>query len=390
MKKLFKNKILITIIIAALFGLAGGVGGFLYSRAYMYKTIFNIPFISDIDFSKQNGNSGNVIISSAEKVVVEQNTKVSDTINMSKKGIVGIYKKIDTNSTSTLTKTPVSLNNIDQYYNTTNFLGQGFIITSDGWIITNYILEDINKINIPKNYVAITAEKEIYDVDKINFDKTTGFSFWHINAKNLPINKLIMPADISLGEIVVASNWPGDALVSNVMSKATSGPLVKSSDLYLGKLFLNQSFSSIFNNSFIFNLSGDLVGVIDHQGEILTLNNFTSPLVSIFSNKKIERAVLGVNYINVADLYTPKGSFFQNGALIYKNEKGIAVIPKSPAQIAGLEENDLILSVNNIEITKENDLNEIISQFNAGDKVKIKYIRKNKEAEVDIKLGSQT
>ncbi len=74
------------------------------------------------------------------------------------------------------------------------------------------------------------------------------------------------------------------------------------------------------------------------------------------------------------------------GALIYPNKEGTALTPKSPAEKAGLKKGDIILSVNNTEIDKNNDLARVIQKYLPDEKLNIRYIRGGEENRKEIIL----
>jgi serine protease Do len=76
------------------------------------------------------------------------------------------------------------------------------------------------------------------------------------------------------------------------------------------------------------------------------------------------------------------------GALIARGEQSdeLAVIPGSPADKAGLVENDIILQVNNVKINEEHALSKQIIQYKPGDEINLKVLSKGKEKIVKVKL----
>jgi len=79
---------------------------------------------------------------------------------------------------------------------------------------------------------------------------------------------------------------------------------------------------------------------------------------------------------------------FDYGALVLRGEKitDLAVVPGSPADKAGIVENDIILEINREKITEKNQLSNIIVKYSAGDEITLKVWHKGKEKEVKAKL----
>lgn len=370
--------ILLIILLAVIFGMASGIVGELIARSYMLD--YNIPFFGEINFSNGDHGGTNLIIRDARKVIVEQDTKVIETINSVNNSLVGIFKK---------KQAEVGSNNfnLDNYYQINQEVGQGFIVTSDGWIITSTDLGDLT------DYVVITKNKEIYTIDKIVGDTITEFNFLHVAAKDFPVRKFALANEISNGQLVLAINWDEQSFLTRIFDKRNKDPyLVDSSDAFLDQLNLVDSTPREFVGSVLFNLAGDVVGLIDGQGRIESISHLGSAINSLLKYEEVKRASLGVNYINLSNLVEAETidsaqNGYDKGALIYKDDKGVSVVRGSVAGLAGLREGDIIVSVETIEINKDNNLTDIIQQFLAGDQVKIIYERDSKTEEVEIVLG---
>ena len=181
-----KSGIFIIIFLAVIFGIAGGIAGELIARSYLLS--YNIPFRGEINFSNEDYGGASLIIRDAKKVVVEQDAKVIETINSVDNSLVGIFKKQNRaefeNQEAESTSSPIL--KIQDYYQINQEAGQGFIITSDGWIVTNTKLVDA--LN---NYLVITKDKKIYTIDEIVRDDFTGFNFLHVGAKDFSVRKFI-------------------------------------------------------------------------------------------------------------------------------------------------------------------------------------------------------
>lgn len=363
------NKILVIIIIATIFGMASGVVGEMIARAYLLDSYYNIPFFGEINIPNGNEIKAGLIIRNANKVVVEQDTKITEIINSSENSIVGVFKKI-----------PESKNNLEKfnlknYYKINDQVGQGIIITSDGWILTNYkpiSLEDC---------VVISKDGKINNIDKIVSDKISEFNFLHIKANDLQVKKLTLDNEIENGQLALTISFNSQAWVSRVKSNKDEN-FVRSSDYFSNKLTLIEGVPDEFIGSALFNLSGDIIGVVNGKNEIEPISHLQSAINSLLKNKEISRANLGVNYVNLSDLI----NYNNKGALIYKDSMGIAVVKKSSADLAGLKEGDIIISVDGIEINKDNDLINIIQWHGAGDKVNIIYLRDGERGEVEVEL----
>jgi len=376
------NNFLATIILTIIFGLAAGIVGGVVAKVYLLDNFYNIPFFGEIDFSNDYNKQG-IIIRDAKKVIVEQNTRVSEVIDSSGASLVGIFKK------QPLAKSIGGNNfNLNNYYQPDQNISQGLIITSDGWVVADLLTETINK---PEDYVAITKDKKIYSVDKIIKDNLTTFSFIHIAVKDLPARKFVADEDIKNGNLVVALDWHGNSLLSNIASRQNqSSELVNFSDSVFGEIILDNKLSQEFSKAILFNLSGDILAIVDRQAIIRPISQLTGAINSLLKYKEIRRPMLGINYINLNNLILINSAvpdYLKKGAVISGAPGNLAIVKNSPAYLAGLKAGDIIVSVDNQELDENNNLTKIIQQHIAGDKINIEYWRQGEKKQVEVVLG---
>lgn len=372
-----KHNLLAIILITFVFGLTGGVVGEILTRVYLVDISYNFSPFGNLDFSSDKYKDGGIIINNAKNVIVQQDAKVGETIDSVGSSLVGIYKKQKTAK-------PGDIFAAENFYKLDEPSGQGFVITSDGWIATGLALAKTFN-----DYVVITKDKKIYSIDKAEADNLTEFNFIHVPARDLSVRKFAENQDIKRGGLAVSVSWLDLSWVSSVVGFSEPSGLVKSSDSFSKKLVLNDKLPPEFKGAVIFNLAGDALGLVDNRGEIEPISHLKGAVESLFNNKTVNRPGLGVNYIDLSELaqIDSQNTNWQKGAIIYKDQKAVAVQKNSSAAKAGLREGDIIVSIDNIDLNKDNDLASIIQNYIAGDKINLVYLREDKESQIEVTLG---
>lgn len=393
-KNLKKNGIILTIILAVIFGLAAGVVGQLIARSYISENIY-IPFWGGVNLTDSNYSGANLIIRDAKKVVVEQNTKVIETINSINNSIVGIFSKNPLSESKTKKPSGDSQEdlefNINNYYKLNQEIGLGLIITSDGWIITNTFIAKANLKNILNDYVVITKDRKIYNIDKVIKDTITSFYFIHVaEVKDFPVKQFTETIKIESGQLALAINWEEKSLLTSIVGLKENSILLKFSDSFSDELILADN----LKGAVIFDLSGNIIGLAEREGKIRPTKHFIGAIESLLKNEDINRASLGVNYVDLSMLARENNTLaslardkYKKGALIYKNLDGVGMIKDSAAELAGLQVGDIIIQIDNIEINKYNTLTDVIQSYLAGAKINIQYLRNGDKKEVEVELG---
>jgi len=384
--KVRKNVLVLSVILPVCLGLIAGVVGELLSRTYITGNVYNIPFWREVNLTDEYRGS-NLIIRDAKKVVVEQNAKVIETINSVNSSLVGVFKK----QPAIIDGTDVEFN-LDNYYKPNQAISSGLIITSDGWIITNAFIPNANINNILSGYNIVTKDKKVYEIDKAIKDTASSFYFIHVVGVNdLTVRQFSNLSDLDGGQLAIAIDWPDKSWLSSITSLEQETITLKFSDGFSKNLILADDLSVNLNGAIVFNLAGNVVGLMNREGEIKPITQFTVAIASLLKNGEIKRPSLGVNYIDLSSLIAAGENIaeYKQGALIYKNLDGVGVVKGSPADLAGLQTGDIITYIGNIEIKEDNDLNQILQNYLGGDKIIVRYLRDKQEKEVEIKLGGE-
>jgi len=362
--------------------LFSSVLGGVIAYSYFFNDVYNLPCFGEIEY--KNGLKPGIVIREAKKVVVEQDVKINEIINNTQTSIVGIFKKVKISSNKE------SLDNqkfsLKEFYYVKDRVGQGLVVTSDGWIMTTfnpYKNKTFNEDKFLQNYVVATKD-QIYTIDKVLVDKFGPFVFLHIDTRDLPVKSFADNDEILVGEEVIAVNYELSAWITYISYYGPNKELIKFSDENNLEIKLSNSPNKEFFGAFVFDLSGKVVAFIDSEGNIIPIDNIKNVVNSLLKYQKIKRPSLGIYYIDLQDLIR-YDSNVKKGAIIY-NEGKRAIVKDSVAQKAGLQKGDIIVSINNIYIDKFNDLSSVIQDYLAGDKITITYLRGGKENNVDIIL----
>ncbi len=369
-----KNGILFLIILAIIGGMVAGLFGEIITRTYLLKD-FYVPYISqEFDLASLNLGRSNLIIRNAKKVVVNQDVKVNETINSVRPALVGIYKKLNPNDKLA-------------YYDLNNPLFVALTITSDGWLVA-LMPAKINNNFSAQNYIAITVNRRTYKIDKITKFKelSNNLVFFHlVKASNLLVKESVPRSDLSLGESLLVLNNFNDAVLTSI-SSLEKVPTVLSSDSLNVRLALTNGLGDSYKSSFVFNLAGNLVALVDSNKHIIPAFVYDNYWRRFLNKKNVSQPYLGVNYLDLSNI-KPLDLKLSKGAWLYPSSTTPAVIKGSPAAKAGLKAGDIITWIDNQELNVDYDLADVISQYQPGEIITLSYRRADKDNKIEVKLG---
>ena len=273
-------------------------------------------------------------------------------------------------------------------------LGSGFIIRSDGYILTNsHVVAGADDI------IVRTADRREFKAKLIGHDKATDIALLKIDIQGLPAAKLGDSRQLKVGQWVLAIGQPFglDYTVTHGIVSAKGRSLPDES--YVPFIQTDVPINPGNSGGPLINMRGEVVGInaqiFSKSGGYMGLS-FAIPIEvamnvanQLIEKGKVERGFLGVTIQEVdADLAAAFGMARPYGALVAEVGKG------SAAQKAGIQPGDIIIEFDGQRIEKSTDLPPLVGMTPVGKKVKIVVLREGKRkvlwARIQAKTGDAT
>jgi len=281
--------------------------------------------------------------------------------------------------------------------------GSGVIISADGYIVTNnHVIEGADEISVTLN------DRRNYQAKVIGTDPSTDIALIKIEEKGLSFITFGNSDELKVGEWVLAVGNP-----LNLTSTVTAG-IVSAKGRNIGILRGNnqnrvqrdKSYSNLSIESFIqtdaavnpgnsggalVNTRGELVGIntaIISSSNAFSGYSFAVPVsivkkvvTDIKEYGSVQRAILGVDISDITpELSKEKKIDVTEGVYVH------AVGERSGALDAGVKEGDIVIAVDGEKVTRAAELQEKISRYRPGDKVRLTVLRDKKELTMDVVL----
>ncbi len=264
-------------------------------------------------------------------------------------------------------------------------LGSGFILSEDGYIVTNnHVVEKASDIEI------ILEDGERYKAKVIGKDPKTDVALLKIEPKHkLPAAVLGDSSKLEIGDWVIAVGNPfglGHTVTAGIVSaEGRSLGLGPYDDFIQTDAAINPGNSG----GPLFNLQGQVVGVNtaivaggQGIGFAIPINLAKSVITQLKSTGKVVRGWLGVLVQQITpDIAEGLGLAEPKGALVSD------VTPGSPADKAGIRRQDIITEFNGQQINDMQELPRLVAATPPGTEVTLKFLRNGKEQTARLKLG---
>lgn len=280
--------------------------------------------------------------------------------------------------------------------------GTGFLISSDGLIITNKHVIAVSNENTADYRITLNNGKKYY-AQLIGKDPLNDLAILKIFDKNLPFAEFADSDKIQPGLTVIAignalglyQNSVTKGIVSGLNRDIIASDQVGNAE-NLGNVIQTDAEINPGNSGGpLADLNGKVIGVnvaIDTTGSsigfAIPINDALPVIKSAKENGRIIRPRLGIRYTMItSDLAAEKKLTSDKGAWINGGDSKLpAITPDSPAAKAGLKDNDIILEVDGIKLDGKNTLIAISQKRKPGDKLKFKILRGNKISELFVQL----
>ncbi len=276
-------------------------------------------------------------------------------------------------------------------------IGSGFIVKSDGLIITNkHVVSDAQA-----KYRVITSDNKSYDVQKIYRDPSNDFAILKITASNLPTVELGSSGKLEVGQLAIAigtalgefRSTVTTGVVSGLSRGITAGSPFEGAEKLENVIQTSAAINPGNSGGPLLNSSGQVIGVnvavasdAQNIGFALPIDLLKDSLKTFESNGQFKpKAFLGVQYRMITrDLSIlneiPEGAYVQ------------AVVADSPADKVGIVKGDSITKFDGKNVREaDGGLSKFVASKKPGDSVELSVYKDNSETKsVRVTLGEST
>lgn len=297
-----------------------------------------------------------------------------------------VYAK-NVNSTVGI-QTSITSTNLWGQQTTSAASGSGFILTADGYIVTNYhVIQNANSVTVS------TYGGASYNAKIVGYDESNDLAVLKIEATGLSPVVLGSSEKLNVGDTVLAIGNPlGEltfSLTTGVVS-ALNREVTFSGGTVMDLLQTDCAINSGNSGGALFNLYGEVVGItnakysgrsssgasIDNIAFAIPIDSVRAIVESIIEKGYYAKPVIGVSVTDVDENSRQLG--IPAGAWVKEVTAGGA------AEAAGIQANDVITAINGTEISGVSDLKRILAKASAGDELSLVIWRKNQSLTLTV------
>ena len=273
--------------------------------------------------------------------------------------------------------------------------GSGVIISSDGYILTcAHVVDGASNITVTindKDYTAtLVGEDTTSDIAVIKIDADGLTPATVGDSNSLKVGQNVMAVGNPLGEL-------GGTVTGGMISALNRSVTIQGSSSVntMSLIQMDASVSPGNSGGGLFNMNGELVGIVNAKssssdaeglGFAIPINDAIKVAQELLENGYVTgRPYLGITYLAVTDAQTAS----QLGVNAY-GVYVVEVVKGGPAEKAGLQAGDRIVSVDGTEIASKDDLGTLMQKHAAGDTLSITIARDGQMQTVNVTLGEKT
>ena len=400
--------LILTVILSLLAGAIGGAAVAIFGQDFLKPLVGNI-----LPADKPTSTLVN------QKVTVEEESASTDVVKQVSPSVVSIIITKDLSKIYSMTGPQPFDDFFNQFGFPFNFFfneqpqqpapegkqevggGTGFVINQQsGLILTNrHVVTDTEA-----EYTVLTNEGQRYEATVVARDAVNDMALVQIQDKNLPAVRLGDSDSVQIGQTVIAignalgeyRNTVTKGVISGIGRNVVAGDNRGSSEQLEGVFQTDAAINPGNSGGPLVNLQGEVIGMntaINSQGQLIgfaiPVNEAKRMIDSYNKYGRIVRPYLGIRYVLVTpELAKANKLEVDYGALLIKGQTttDLAVVPGSPADKAGLTENDIILEVNGQKIDQEHSLVKALTKYQPGQTVKLKVYSKGATKDITVTL----
>lgn len=271
--------------------------------------------------------------------------------------------------------------------------GSGFILTSDGYIVTNYhVIQDANEITVT------TFDNSAYDAKVVGYDEENDIAVLKIDADDLTPVILGDSTQLNVGDDVVAIGNPLGELTFSLTKGCVSAldRSVTIDNMSMNLIQTDCAINSGNSGGALFNMYGEVIGItnakysnngaaeatIESIGFAIPISSARGIIESIIEKGYADKPFIGV-YAETVDSRSTK----------YDADEGIGIhdiMDDSPAERAGIKAGDVIIKIDGKKVTDVADLKTNINRVGIGGQMTLTILRDGDEIEIVVDVEADT
>lgn len=273
-------------------------------------------------------------------------------------------------------------------------LGSGIVVSPDGYILSNHhLVAGADSIRIT------LADRRAFQATVVGHDSLIDVALLKIDAEQLPVARLGRAANLQIGDWVLAIGHPlgmGTTLTHGIVSALGRRASIID-DAYGVESFIQTNAVINPGNSGgpLLNLAGEVVGINTAistrtgyymgYGLAVPVELAQEAMEDIRTHGRVVRGYLGVSMSEVTpDLIRARGLDMDRPRGVY-----LAVLPGSPAERSGLQDDDVLIRVNGQEVDRPNQVQAMVYHMDPGETVALTVLRGGVGRVLDVSLGER-
>ncbi len=278
--------------------------------------------------------------------------------------------------------------------------GTGFLVSEDGMIVTNkHVVSDETAeytvlLDGGKEYRAtVLARDPAHDLAVMKIDGDGFPTIGLGDSDSIKVGQTVIAIGNSLGEF---SNSVSRGIISGLGRSVTAGSGFGDAETLTDIIQTDAAINPGNSGGPLLDVSGKVIGInvamaqgAQSVGFAIPVNQIRRTVEDVKATGKISTPYIGVRYAILDEAAQKENSLpFAYGAIVLRGTKPteFAVIPGSPADKAGIVENDIILEIDGTRIDTDHPLGNIIAKYRPSDEVTLKLWHKGEEKSVIVTL----
>ena len=280
-------------------------------------------------------------------------------------------------------------------------VGSGFVYDASGWILTNrHVVDGSNGLTVE------LADGRQFDGTIYGIDTLTDLAIVKIEATGLPTVPLGESDELRTGQLTIAIGSPlgtySNSVTAGILS--ASGRTIQVDGGQLSNLLQTDTAINPGNSGGpLLDSGGNVIGIntaiatsAEGIGFAIPIDLAKPIMRQAVAGEELARPYIGVRFETIdLRVVEREGLDVSNGALIAADGEGpsggtvYGVVPGGPADQAGLQSGDIIVSVGHVTLDAEHPLDAVVSQFAPGDSVEMSVLRDGQQLTVEVVLGTR-